>query len=571
MSLLGGGAAEAIDGLASRIRVRLPKKGILTLAEVEVFSGGKNIARQGKASQTSTGYGGVAQRAIDGNTAGLEKNKSLSHSSGKDVPSWEVMLKRPSAIERIVVHNRTENGLEARLSGALVEVLDGEGEVLWSGEVDTPAKARHEFAVTVTPMKRLLATKPSSWTPEERNQVLAFYTASFDQGVSNAEAELARARAAVKKHEANFTKTMVMKEMETPRTTYVLNRGLYDQPDKDRVVTPRPPEAIDLPLDGFAANRLGLAQWLVHPDHPLTARVTVNRMWQEYFGVGLVETSEDFGVQGEWPSHPGLLDWLSRDFIDSGWDMKQLVKQMVLSSTYRQAAITTAEKLEKDPFNRLLSRGPRFRMRAQLVRDQALAASGLLVPKVGGPSVKPYQPPGLWAEVSFASKTRDTDFYTQDTGEKLYRRGLYTFWKRTLNPPGMAAFDAASREYCVVRVPRTNSPLQALNMMNDPTYLEASRKLAERMMKEGGADPGKRIAFGYETVLVESIPKETARRLAKGLADYRAALAADPEAVDGLLAAGESPVDATLNREELAAYSLLASVLLNLDGAVTRP
>ena len=234
------------------------------------------------------------------------------------------------------------------------------------------------------------------------------------------------------------------------------------------------------------------------PSNPLTSRVTVNRFWQALFGVGLVKTVEDFGSQGDRPLHPELLDWLATRFVDSGWDVKGLLKTIVMSATYRQSSKVTPALMEKDPENRFLARGPRLRLPAEVIRDQALAASGLLVEEIGGPSVKPYQPPGLWEELSFG------DGYRADSGEKLYRRSLYTYWKRTIAPPAMTSFDASSRESCTVRQTRTNTPLQALNLMNDVTYLEASRKLAERMLKEGGSGEADRIAYAFQTRCIPS-------------------------------------------------------------------
>src|SRR5204862_6241042 len=286
--------------------------------------------------------------------------------------------------------------------------------------------------------------------------------------------------------------TMVAKEMDKARETFVLMRGEYDK--KGEKVEPGVPSILPpLPKDA-PTNRLGFARWLVDPSHPLTARVTVNRYWQQYFGIGLVKTAEDFGVQGERPSNPELLDWLATEFIRTGWDVKRLQKMIVTSATYRQTSRATPALLAKDPENRLLARGPRFRMDAEMVRDSALAISGLLRDKQGGQSVKPYQPPGLWEAVSFNNSQK----YVPDTGEGQYRRSLYTYWKRQSPPPNMLLFDAPTREYCVVRRLRTNTPLQALVLMNDPQFVEASRGLAQRMMTEPGVDPKKRIAFAFK-------------------------------------------------------------------------
>ena len=268
----------------------------------------------------------------------------------------------------------------------------------------------------------------------------------------------------------------------------VLMRGAYDKPGEK--VQPGVPAVLPPLPAGAPNNRLGFAQWLVDPANPLTARVTVNRFWQMYFGTGLVKTVEDFGSQGEWPSHPELLDWLATEFVRTGWDVKAMQKLIVTSATYRQSSKVTPELLQRDPENRLLARGPRFRLPAEMIRDQALAVAGLLVEKLGGPSVKPYQPAGLWKELAM----QDMD-YVQSKGDDLYRRSLYTFWKRTVAPPDDDDFDAAERETCVVRETRTNTPLQALDLMNDVTFVEAARVLGQRMMKEGGATPDARLAL----------------------------------------------------------------------------
>ncbi|MEZ5365930.1 MAG: DUF1553 domain-containing protein [Bryobacterales bacterium] len=275
---------------------------------------------------------------------------------------------------------------------------------------------------------------------------------------------------------ASFPTVMVMGEREEPRVTHVLKRGVYDAPGD--VVEPGVPAALGSLPAGSPKNRLALGRWLVDRKNPLTARVAVNRYWQMLFGTGIVSTVEDFGSQGEWPSHPDLLDWLAVELMDSGWDVKAMMKTIVMSDTYRQTSAATPEMLEKDSDNRLLARGPRVRLPAESVRDQALAVSGLLHEELGGPSVKPYQPAGLWTELSNWKE------YQHDEGDGLYRRSLYTFWKRTIAPPAMVAFDAAPRETCVVRETRTNTPLRALDLMNDVTYVEAARKLAERMVHQ---------------------------------------------------------------------------------------
>jgi hypothetical protein len=360
----------------------------------------------------------------------------------------------------------------------------------------------------------------------------------------------------------NLPTVMVMQDSPLARETHILLRGAYDRPG-DRV-DPGVPSALPPLPAGAAQNRLGLAKWLVDSSNPLTARVPVNRFWQNLFGVGLVKTAEDFGSQGEWPSHPELLDWLATEFVRRGWDMKAIQKTIVMSATYRQSSRVTPELLQKDPENRLLARGPRVRLPAGMLRDQALAISGLLVDKIGGPSVKPYQPAGLWKELSGG------DDYRPDTGDGLHRRSLYTYWKRTAPPPMMMNFDAAGRETCVVRELRTNTPLQALNLMNDVTYLEAARKMAERMMREGGPTPASRIAYGFELATARKPGERESQILAESLNFYRDQFQGGPSAAVRYLAQGEAPRDERLDPRELAAYTAIASLILNLDAAATK-
>ncbi|MCI0621918.1 MAG: DUF1553 domain-containing protein [Acidobacteria bacterium] len=355
---------------------------------------------------------------------------------------------------------------------------------------------------------------------------------------------------------------MVMQESERPRDTFVLKRGAYDAHGER--VSPGVPAVLPVLPKQFPNNRLGLARWLVHASNPLTSRVTVNRFWQMLFGVGLVKTAEDFGSQGEWPIHPELLDWLATRFMDSGWDVKDLLKTIVMSSTYRQSSRVTPKLLEKDPENRLLARGPRLRLPAEVIRDQALAVSGLLVEEIGGPSVRPYQPPGLWEELSFG------DSYHPDSGEKLYRRSLYSYWKRTVAPPSMISFDASNRETCTVRQTRTNTPLQALNLMNDVTYLEASRKLAERMLKEGGSREEERIAYALRLAAARPPKAEESKVLLDSLQRFLDRYQSDSKAALKYLSYGASPRDESLSPSELASYTAVASLILNLDETITK-
>ena len=360
--------------------------------------------------------------------------------------------------------------------------------------------------------------------------------------------------------------TLVMEERKAPRQAYILERGQYTE--KREKVSSRIPEWLGASPAEAPANRLGLAQWLVSPTHPLTARVTVNRYWQHFFGTGLVKTAEDFGVQGEHPSHPDLLDWLAVDFIESGWDVKRFQKLLVMSATYRQSSRVTAETTARDPENRLLSHGPRFRLDAEVIRDQALALSGLMVGEIGGKSVRPYQPAGLWKPVGFGGS--NTSVFKQDSGSKLYRRSMYTFWKRTSPPPAMTAFDAPNRETCQVRRARTNTPLQALVLMNDVQFIEAARKFAERVMRESGPDVSQRVTFAFRSVLARQPSPSELGLLERAFGDYHAEFKETPESSTKLLAAGESSRDEALDVSELAAWTMITHLLLNLSETVTK-
>jgi len=347
---------------------------------------------------------------------------------------------------------------------------------------------------------------------------------------------------------------------------HILVRGQYDQ-EGDKVFAAVPEALPPLP-DGAPANRLGLAQWLMHPDHPLTARVNVNRFWGQVFGTGFVSTAGEFGVTGDPPTHPELLDWLAVEFRESGWDIKALFRLMVTSSTYRQSAAMTPEKLEKDADNRLLSRGPRFRMHGEMIRDLALAASGLLSTKMGGQSVKPYQPPGIWEVV--AMEESNTKIYVADRGESLYRRSLYTFWKRAAPPPSMETFGAPTREECSVDREQTNTPLQALVTLNDVQFVEASRRLAEVAIQESGEDDAGRLDAMALRVLARPLESAERTALEPVIRDLRDHYAADAKASKALLTVGSSARDASIPAPELAAWTMVASQFFNLDEALNK-
>jgi hypothetical protein len=366
--------------------------------------------------------------------------------------------------------------------------------------------------------------------------------------------------------DAAIPTAMVMADLPQPRESFVLVRGAYNKKG-ERVYPGTPAILPPMPKD-TPKNRLGLARWLVDPSQPLTARVTVNRFWEHYFGRGIVKTANDFGYQGEWPSHPELLDWLASEFVDSGWDTKHMHKLIVMSGTYRQASKVTPELLQRDPENALLARGPRFRMDAEMVRDAALSASGLLVQRLGGPSVKPYQPPGLWETVGFLGS--NTRVFKRDSGDALYRRSVYTFWKRTSPPPALTMFDAPSRETCTVRRPRTNTPLQALTLMNDEQYVEAARHLARRMMTEGGKTPQERLTHGFRLATARRPDAKELETLTKLFEQQLAFYGADKDAALKLLGVGASKRNEVLDPGEHAAWTMMANLLLNLDETITK-
>lgn len=359
-----------------------------------------------------------------------------------------------------------------------------------------------------------------------------------------------------------FQDTMVMRDRATPRNTHILVVGRYDNPLNDENLSPDTIASVAAMPDHMPKNRLGLARWIVSPSNPLTSRVTVNRFWQQFFGTGLVKTTEDFGAQGELPSHPQLLDWLAVDFQEHGWDLKRLVTQFVTSSVYRQRSNVSPELLERDPYNRLLGRAPRYRLAAHTIRDNALAVSGLLVEKLGGTSVKPYQPPGLWADFSFGKIK-----YTQDSGDALYRRSLYTFWRRSLSPPNM--FDEANRQTCEVRTKRTNTPLQALTLLNDITFVEAARVFAESLILEHPQDSD-RFVRAFERALSRP-PTEAETILMKNIVTVsRKHYQQYPEKAIELLSVGDSKPAETIGAEELAAFTNLANIIFNTDEFISK-
>lgn len=411
-------------------------------------------------------------------------------------------------------------------------------------------------------LRDLLALPADKLSAFQREALFDYYLAALHQPTRQAMDALREARKEYSRFRNPIAEIMVMEEMKTPRPAFILKRGAYDAPgasvsaDTPAVLPPFP--------GGQPRNRLGLARWLTSPDHPLTGRVTVNRAWQMMFGRGLVETSDNFGSTGTPPTHPELLDWLARDFMDNGWDVKRLLKRIALSATYRQSARVTPELLAKDPYNLMLGRFPARRLTAEMLRDQALFASGLLVEKHGGPSVYPYQPEGIWEEAM------GRPGYPRSRGPDLYRRGLYTFWKRTAPPPTMTTFDAADRSICTARRQATSTPLQALALLNDTQMVEAARFLGQRMLKEGGSTGEAQATWAFRTVTGRRPTAKETAVLTKLVAEQRELFGHDPKAADKLLLVGDTRNDPKLDRTQLSAVTVLALAILNHDEAVFR-
>jgi hypothetical protein len=509
---------------------------------IEVVAGEKFTGKQWR--HLVVAYDGSAKAAgfrifVDGRPTEIDVKRDTLSGTTTTTEPWRIAWKATGVgfdggIDELRFYNR--------------ELADAEVETLYwrellGGAVETPLAQRSR---------------------QQTEQLEAYYVEREGtdelRRLSHRLSESRKVEAAAK---ASVLAVSVMQEMSEPRATHILSRGQYDQPAER--VEADVPAALGALGDG-PRNRLALARWLVAPTNPLTARVAVNRLWRQCFGEGLVRTDGDFGLQGEPPTHPELLDWLAVRFVESGWDVKALLKLIVTSAAYRQSSNFTPQLRELDPENRLWARGPRYRLPAELLRDQGLSLGKLLAERVGGPSVKPYQPPGLWEAVSYNGE----QVYVADHGDDLYRRGIYTYWKRQSPPPNMLAFDGPTREVCTIRRARTNTPLQALVLLNDPVFVEAARGLATRILREAAADVEARVRYGFRTTTGrEPTSAETAalRNLVeRQQREYRRRVA-DAAAV---LRTGESTVDAKLDPSEVAAWTAVAGVLLNLDEVVTQ-
>jgi hypothetical protein len=517
-------------------------------------------------------FNNVPEKGLDGANGNAEPLLPLANKAEEakltklkaDLAAAESKLKTVED-EAAVAQKKWEEESKTNLTVASTNIVaETNTPSVASTNVAADSKDSHEAAI-----QAILAIPVHDRTKKQEKDLKEYFLAHHFAKWAKANEAADAARKAETDFEKTIPTTMVMIEDAKPHDTFVLMRGQYD--NHGEKVKPGLPAFLPPLPAGAPDNRLGLAEWLVSLKQPLTSRVIVNRYWQLYFGMGIVKTVEDFGSQGEWPSHPELLDWLATEFMRSGWDVRKMQKLIVMSATYRQSSFVSPKLAARDPENRLLARGPRFRLPAEFIRDQALAVSGLLNDEIAGKSVSPYQPPGLWEELMSredGSKwTAQT--YTQSHGADLYRRTMYTFWKRTSPPPTLVTFDAPDRETCTVRRPRTNTPLQALVLMNDPTYVEASRKLAERMMLEAKSDD-ERVALAYRLTLARAPQKAELKLLLKLYGEQLDRYRNDNAAALKVLAVGESKRNTALDSAELAAWTMVASAILNLDETVTK-
>lgn len=582
----------------------------LQIAELEVMSSGKNIARAGKASQSTTGHGGLAGYAIDGNRSGVWADKTISHTAKQDNPWFELDLGDEKSIDGIGLWGRQDCCPE-RLDDFKVEVLDKNRDVVLTFEkieapdgdagrileitgavsqvfahkdgldsnirvakqglqkkkgfqVDIEAGSKIE-AESADPLWTQLAALPSDVIRLLKNPD-SDLTEAYRKWAPAAQTHSAKLSELQKQRRATLDQlsvnVMVMQEMPQQRDTFLLDRGLYSEP-RDQVQMDVPdvlPAFGDLPR-----NRLGLAQWLVQPNNPLTARVIVNRLWQRIFGIGLVKSAEDFGIQGERPTHPELLDWLAVEFMEHDWDYQHLQRLILTSQAYARSSDYRPDLAAVDPENRLLARMSRIRMTAEEIRDNTLHAAGVLRDQVGGPPVYPYQPKGLWLEVN--NRKGYSRPYPEPTEDDLFRRSLYTFAKRTVPHPSLQTFDSPNREFCTVNRSRTNTPLQALALMHSPEYVEAARHLAGLMLR-GADETEDRLRLGFECATSRAPSSQELAVLKESLTDEIARFTSAPAAAETLLAVGISRRDEKLDPIEYAAMTSVARIILNLDEAI---
>ncbi|MFK7766743.1 MAG: DUF1553 domain-containing protein [Mariniblastus sp.] len=566
------------------VRIELPGKGkILSLAEVKVSIDVNgvltNVAGKGKPSQSSTGFGGLAELAIDGNTDGDFEKKSTTHTNRQRKPWWELDLGSTQSVESISIWHRSDHGLQNRSDGFSVAVLDKARNVVFTKSFEKALPTEQVVGIQKIPSSVLSVLKHEGPLSESQESDILAYYKTMEQSrigleVSELETKLSKLKPT--------TTVPVMEAIgqDKQRTTKVQIRGSYL--NTGETVSSGTP-AVFHPLNvgktiesesgkeaagGAKPDRMDLAKWLVDENNPLTARVVVNRYWEQIFGIGIVETSEEFGAQGELPSHPQLLDWLASDLIEHGWDTRRLLKQIVMSKTYRQSSVATAESLEVDPNNRLLARGPRVRLTAEMIRDQALAVSGLLSKKMYGPPVQPPQPK-VGLKPAFSGQTTD---WTDSVGENRYRRGIYTEWRRSSPYPSMSTFDVNSREVCELRRSSTNTPLQALVTLNDPVYVEAAQALARRITSESNnKTAAEQAAFGLQLCLVRNPTAQEVDRVVGLFERTREHFEKNKESAKELAIDPLNPPAKDADLVELAAWTTVANVLFNLDEMLMKP
>lgn len=472
------------------------------------------------------------------------------------------VLGKNEAREVAANQDRTEISLKEGDNDLMLKVINWRGDAGFYFRMESP----HIMAPNA--VAKIAGIAPDKRTADQADRIRGYFRhhVTGNRELAERRSQLFAAQKALSDVERVLPTTLIYRERKEPREAFMLIRGNYDQ--KGEKIGRRTPAALPPMARGLPNNRLGLAKWLLDSKHPLTARVAVNRFWQQAFGHGLVKTSGDFGSQGELPSHPALLDWLAVDFRENGWDVKRLMKQLVMSAAYRQSSSLSAGMAQRDPENRMLARGPRFRLDAEMLRDQALALGGLMTRKLGGPSVRPPQPDGLWHAVGY-SGSNTVQFYA-DEGDKIYRRSVYTFWKRTSPPPQMTAFDAPSRESCTVQRERTNTPMQALLLLNEPQYVESARGLAQRAWHEGGKTAETRAAFMFRQAAVRGANEGELKELLAVYRDHLAEFQKNPDAAKALLAVGATSPAAAIPAAELAAWTMVANLILNLDEVITK-
>ena len=540
------------------------RAGILSLAEVQVFSSGTNIAAGKPTKQSSTDFAGPAEYAVDGNTSGNFDHKTVTHTANEKNPWWQVDLGDNVTIDSISIWNRTGPGLQARLDGYRVSILDEQQKPVWTKEFAKAPKTEQQISPNSIPgfVAQIIQTPVDQRSDEQAKQIRKYFVENASQShrlkleIASQEKKLASLKPA--------TTVPVMQELAPAkhRQTRVQIRGSYaNLGDPVEAATP----AAFHPLEGPTRDRLALARWLVNRNNPLTARVAVNRYWQKLFGTGLVATSEDFGSQGELPTHPNLLDYLAVEYMDSGWDNRALLKRLVMSATYQQSSRVTPEKLENDPDNRWLSRGPRVRVSAEMVRDQALFASGLLSSKRYGPPVKP-PGPELGLRAAFSGNIA----WVTSKGEDRYRRAIYTEWRRSSPYPSMETFDVSNREVCDLRRISTNTPLQALVTLNDEVFVEASQALAQRMMADS-SDPRAIAEQGFRLVLIRKPRPNELDELVRLYNETKTHFEAHPDDAKTFATEPLQPPKPGTDFVELASWTTVANVLLNLDEVFLKP